>query len=275
MADKDLQVECGNYTRIANKIIDELAKAKLPGSELSVCLVVLRQTYGFNKTEDELSLTQFQEKTGLSRPSVIKALKNLQARNILFRLDSDGRAGAYSWKFNKYNRTWRLVNTPLLVKSGDTTSKLNDMEVVNTPLHTKDNTKDNIQKTPLQEVVAHYFLLRGWSQFSKEDFAKKRILYARFVKPGKDLLEMCDGNVQEAKNKLDIIARWAQAREIDWGIETVFKRWFDLDKLPQEKPKRPTADGMPAFQKNGRWFAKTPEGDTVEIDTKFIPIIYV
>ena len=104
------------YTRIANEITEALASAKLLGAEYQVILVVLRKTYGFNKKEDRISLTQFERFTGLSRPTVVKSIKTLVARNILVK------SALLAYSFNKDYDSW-VVNTALLVKRSFTASK--------------------------------------------------------------------------------------------------------------------------------------------------------
>ena len=138
---KELQIENGNYTRIVNKVIDELVKACLLGSELAICLFVIRKTYGFNKISDKISLTQFENATNLSRPTIVKSLKSLVKGCLLVKLKDE--KGISRWKFNKYYTNWCLVNRGLLVKSNRSTSKVEAIKLVNSPLHTKDNTKDN------------------------------------------------------------------------------------------------------------------------------------
>ena len=109
------QTENG-FTKIANEVFEELVKTALLGSEFQICFLVIRKTYGFNKKEDRISLTQFEKGTNLSRPTVVKSLKNLVSRNILLRSEN------LIYKFNKDYESW-VVNTALLVKHNDTTSK--------------------------------------------------------------------------------------------------------------------------------------------------------
>ena len=104
----NVQVENG-YTRIANEILEHLVKVRLPPSEKDVVIFIIRKTYGYSKREDRISLTQFKQGTDLSRPTVVKALKNLRSRNIIIRK-------GLLIKFNKDYETW-VVNAGLLVKS--------------------------------------------------------------------------------------------------------------------------------------------------------------
>lgn len=113
-------------------------------------------------------------------------------------------------------------------------------------------------------LVNRFFELKGWNNLPKEEYKKRQIIYGRFTKPAKELLELTDGNYDIACKKLEIVKKWADTQEIEWGIETVFKRWFDLDVLPQEKKKRPKIEGNPAYQKRNKWFVIMPNGEHKE-----------
>lgn len=109
------------FTPIANEILDELVKLRIPASEKDVCNFVIRKTYGFHKKEDRISLTQFEKGTLLSRVTVVKALKNLISRNILVK-------SGILLVFNKNYNLW-VVNPTILVKSENTFSKPHYTEI--------------------------------------------------------------------------------------------------------------------------------------------------
>ncbi len=76
--------QCENgYTRIANEIMEALARHRLSGQERQVLDVVLRKTYGFGKTSDCISMSQFSELTGIRRPKIAALLKGLLSKNVL------------------------------------------------------------------------------------------------------------------------------------------------------------------------------------------------
>lgn len=104
------------FTPIANEIIDNLVKLRITASEKDMLFFVIRKTYGYHKKEDRISLSQFEQGTLLSRPTVVKGLKNLLARKLLVK-------SGLLLRFNKDHESW-VVNTPLLVKYENTTSKL-------------------------------------------------------------------------------------------------------------------------------------------------------
>jgi len=144
---KDLQVENGNYTRIVNPLIERLIQIPFKGCELALVIFIIRKTYGYNKKQDEISLTQFERGLERSRPSIVKALKNLQLVKIVKLVKvGNSKNSSNLWEINKYYKNWELVNTVELVKTKRATSKAEGLQLVKTPLHTKDNTKDNTKE---------------------------------------------------------------------------------------------------------------------------------
>ncbi len=132
-----------------------------------------------------------------------------------------------------------------------------------------DNTSnDNTTYTPsgVQELVNYFFELKGWGNKDKSFYEKNRIIYSRFVRPAKELLVLCEQNIPEAKECIRKVGDWAKSRDLDWGIETVFKKWYDLDLL-KPKEKQPYYDGKRIFQKvpNGKWWCITGNGEIKEL----------
>jgi phage replication O-like protein O len=136
----NLQIENGRYTRIVNEVLEQLVKRSLLGSELSLILFVIRKTWGFNKKEDIISLTQFEQGLGLSRHTVINTIKNLVSKKMIVKRSIPA-TQQISYSFNKYWQQW-LVNPPALVQNPMKTSAVERLKLVKRSAHTKDNTKD-------------------------------------------------------------------------------------------------------------------------------------
>jgi len=102
------------------------------------------------------------------------------------------------------------------------------------------------KETDIQEVVNHYFSTKGLSlEEIKEDAKKKKIIYSRYTRPAKELIELA-GSTKKAKQAITIVADWAKSRNLDYSIETVFKKWLELDKLkPKEIIKKPYYKNQP------------------------------
>lgn len=71
------------YTRIADLLIEKLAMADLNGREFRILMCVIRKTYGFNKSEDWIALSQFVEMTGVSKSNCSSLLSGLEKKRIL------------------------------------------------------------------------------------------------------------------------------------------------------------------------------------------------
>ena len=76
------QLEDG-YVRIANKIMEALARIRIPGESRQVLDAIIRKTYGWGKTKDKISLSQFVKMTGLKKVTVCKAISKLKQMNII------------------------------------------------------------------------------------------------------------------------------------------------------------------------------------------------
>lgn len=132
----------------------------------------------------------------------------------------------------------------------------------------KKKTKKQIrQETAIQKIVNHYFFTKGLTLNQiKEDAKKKKIIYSRFTRPAKQLLELA-GSVRKAKNAITKVAEWAKSRNLDYAIETVFKKWLELDRLkPKEIVKKPYFLGNPMVwsETKRKWYVISPEGDWLE-----------
>ena len=66
----------GGFLRMPNEWIDR-AMPSMSAAEWMVTTVILRQTIGWNKERDAISLSQFEQKTGLSRHTIIDAIRKL------------------------------------------------------------------------------------------------------------------------------------------------------------------------------------------------------
>lgn len=108
------------FTPIANEILEKLVNISLLGSEFQILLFIIRKTYGYQKKVDRISLTQFEKGTGISRPTVVKTLKNLMAKGLIVKICLPG--GNIGYSFIKDHENW-VVKTHLLVKGKWETSK--------------------------------------------------------------------------------------------------------------------------------------------------------
>ena len=127
------------------------------------------------------------------------------------------------------------------------------------------------EKTAIRAIITHYFETKGLSLYQlKKDAKKRKIIYSRFTKPAKQLLELA-GSVEKAKEAISKVAEWAKSRNLDYAIETVFKKWLELDRLkPKEIIKKPYYYGNPMVwsQTHKKWYVIDESGDWLEFAGK-------
>ena len=140
---KTPQLEDG-YIRIANEIWDALISHRIAGVERQCLDFILRKTYGFNKKEDYISNSQFCKATGLKKVAVCKAITQLIAKNIVTK---NGNTRIPSYCFNKNYKSWKLLPKKVTVTNIGNAVTKNDNKQLPKMVPTKDNTKNNIQKT--------------------------------------------------------------------------------------------------------------------------------
>ena len=127
--------------------------------------------------------------------------------------------------------------------------------------------KSKEEETAIQEIVNHYFYSKGLTLDQiKNSAKKKKIIYSRFTRPAKQLLELA-GSTKKAKEAIDKVAQWAQSRNLDYAIETVFKKWLELDRLkPKEIVKKPFYQGDPMVwsETKRKWYVIDKDGNWLE-----------
>lgn len=88
----------GGYTTFDNTILDHIMQQCAPNTWKVLC-VAIRLTHGWSKEEDQISLTQFMEKSGIkSKPTAMKAVQDAVDSGYLIR---DTSQMTHSFRLNK------------------------------------------------------------------------------------------------------------------------------------------------------------------------------
>lgn len=237
MLDKDeLQIEKGNFTRITNPLIENLIQIPFKGCELAVILFIIRKTYGYQKIEDEISLSQFCLGLSRSKQTIVTSLKNIQLVNIV-RLVKRGNSKKQSniWRINKYYNTWKLVNIPRLVKRKGSTSLTNPPQLVYVPRHTKEN------KRKTKEMIDKDFET-FYTSYPRKVGKKKAM--AIFLKLDKELLPV----ILQALEKVKQSDQWKDPQFIPHPTTWLNQaRWED-----EETELTPEQDAIDLIKKHGK-----------------------
>lgn len=112
-----------NYTQVPNALFEMMAT--MSEAELKVTLAIIRKTKGWHKEQDAISLSQFQEYTGLNRNSVTTGLRKAKERGTIAECAERGPRGV---------KLYRLITVPMtstkFVPDGATSTKSELVEVV-------------------------------------------------------------------------------------------------------------------------------------------------
>lgn len=79
------------------------------------------------------------------------------------------------------------------------------------------------------------------------------------------------GSIENAKEAIDKVAQWAKSRNLDYAIETVFKKWLELDRLkPKEIVKKPFYKGRPMWWSETKkmWYVINDDSEFLEFAGK-------
>ena len=174
------------YTAIANEIMEALCKTRVPGEARQVLDTVLRKTYGFNKKEDWISLSQFCLSTGMKKPSIIRATNKLFSMKLINK-KVNGETVMYS--FNKNFDEWEPLTKKITFtkKQTEINKKVNKSFTKKLPTIV-DNTK--VDSTKVKDYVL----------FS--DYARKEIKLSITVKGQAEELLKAYG-LNEMKKTID------------------------------------------------------------------------
>ena len=200
------QTEKG-FTRIANELMAALSRSNLNGVEYDIILTVIAKTYGWNKKQDKISLSQFSQITKRERSNCARAIRNLLKRKILGSVKGDTR-NATTYYIQKDYDKW-LMNTPSV--KNDLVSKMTQKQcqIDTTPsvkhdttpsvtpiIITKYNLKDNLKDTkdiPKAGCVFDYEseFEKRWVKYPNKDGKKQALRHFKaLVKNDIDLLNI-------------------------------------------------------------------------------------
>jgi len=161
----DVQIDSGEFTRIANILLEKSAQLHLNGTQYSIILTVWRFTYGFQRKEHDLSITFIANATGTVGRVIRRELKVLIDRNILLVTKQSTKAESRILKFNKDFETWNEGTKKTPQEQG--TKKSSEDQMV--PCEgTNQSSQEGTKKTPKKESKENlkkdiYIVFQHWN----------------------------------------------------------------------------------------------------------------
>ena len=102
----DPQKENG-YTPISNEVLEAVAGTKLNGTQLRILLILWRKSYGYHKSECEISLSYLVKSTNSTKSALSREISKLKKMNIIFEIEAPNRRHVKVYKFNKNYDDWK------------------------------------------------------------------------------------------------------------------------------------------------------------------------
>jgi phage replication O-like protein O len=189
------QVEDG-FTRIANEIMEALARIRIPGEARQPLDFVLRKTYGFGKKEDKIALSQIVLGTGLKKPNVCRAIGKLLEMNLVIVKDN-GNVKIY--RFQKDYSKWKPLSKKItlskaIIKGPKSLSKaITTIERVKRKYYVEGSDELRLASLLLEEIK------KNQPTFKQPNFQ----IWAKEI----DLMIHRDGRTPE---RIEEVIRWCQ-----------------------------------------------------------------
>lgn len=141
-----------HFRQIENSVFWAVINAGFSGPEYQLLLCVIDKTWGYGKTTDAISLSQFEKATGLEKRNVAHYLDKLEKSHVIIvQKGGPGRGNMSLYMFNKYWDTWKLEKVlaihPLLLNG------VQDTPFTENPLGEHQLASKGVQDTPLPNSV--------------------------------------------------------------------------------------------------------------------------
>ena len=217
---KDIQIDNGEFTRIHNDILDALAKSHLTGQEIRILLFLLRKTYGWNKKEDAISLSQFADGIGLKHSQkVVSVLAELLSKKIIYRNKKVGLIWVYG--FNKHLDQWLIATPP----QGSSTLQGSTLEGTETtpPQGTGSSTPQGTNKRQLKTIKDNIDVVLFPDSLNTPEFINQWSEWCTYRTQIKKKLSPLT-----QKKQLQNLEKFGSAKAIEMIDQSISKGWQGL-----------------------------------------------
>lgn len=201
------------HTSLANELIEHLARHRFSGQEYQILWVVWRKTWGWQKKEDAIPLSQFSKLCNMGRNQVVRSIKLLVSKRVLTSTKSET-GYITKYRFNKDYETW-------------------------SPSHKKETSSLKTETTPVSKMGTKLVSKKRHSKEKKETNTKEIAATSAAVSPkikynplGAEIIKYLEE--VDPKNKT-YYNNTTQRKSCDYlleeyGLEEVLKRISVLSK---------------------------------------------
>jgi len=161
------------FTKVANELLEAIIKQNIPGEQMKCLLYIMRMVYGYQGRKScKLTLGNFVDSTGLSKPNVCRSLKALHSRKLIVIKDDNKQNKTY--RINKYYRTWETLSRMITESTKNGSSVINADNGVALSKMIKNIIKDD-NLAPLTPIIVK--TKRKWELTSDEVRLSKKLYF--------------------------------------------------------------------------------------------------
>lgn len=209
------QIENG-YTKISNEIMEALCGIRISGEARQCLDVIIRKTYGFNKKEDHISLSQFCLLTKMRKQFVCRSLVKLAKMNLtIIKKDNENTT---SYRFNKDFDNWKPLSKKVIVINFDnkSLSKKRHTKEIYTKEILSSNNDDKKLNQDVKAIIDYWF-----KKWHKVYGTKPIVSGGKFTKVAKPIISAV--GLEKAKAVCDVyfITDNEMYRKQSWGFMTM------------------------------------------------------
>lgn len=233
-----------------NDLIDKGYMAKMKGAALPCYLFIVRKTRGWNKSNDNISISQLVEGTGYKKDAVLGGVEQLISMGIVEKISFQNRPSKYTLTDNVI-AVGNTASDNSAVGNTDTAVDISDSNLSEIPTHKNNIKTTNTKTNVISDSKAKFSFVEALKNLGADDQLIHDWLAVRKTKKASNNQTSFNRfENQFSKSNLDINTVLRICIERDWkGFEVSWLNNVNLSEY-QEQPQQ-TIPEQPAAQFKG------------------------
>jgi len=192
-------MQSDNFTKVPNEFLEAIASNRSFCARIRIVATVIRKTYGWNKKEDWIALSQFEEMTGIGKSNVCRTLNQLIKAKIIIKCDN-------KYQVNSITKAWKELSNTIKIITNDKARYQNGQSRLSNMTPTKETLIKNnlLQKKSKGVLMLEKDFEIFWKEYPKK--ANKKKARERFLKLKSELLPV----ILEALKKHKSTSAWQE-----------------------------------------------------------------
>ena len=239
-----------NAFMMPNDLIDKGYMAKMKGAALPCYLFIVRKTRGWNKSNDNISISQLVEGTGYKKDAVLGGVEQLISMGIVEKISFQNRPSKYTLTDNVI-AVGNTASDNSAVGNTDTAVDISDSNLSEIPTHKNNIKTTNTKTNVISDSKAKFSFVEALKNLGADDQLIHDWLAVRKTKKASNNQTSFNRfENQFSKSNLNINTVLRICIERDWkGFEVSWLNNVNLSEY-QEQPQQ-TIPEQPAAQFKG------------------------